>query len=733
MRPRFRLRGERLLFLALAALFGFLSLLYILLQKTEDFSPPYFTNTLLLTVLSFTNAILILALLYVLFRNLIRLVAERRRGTLGSQFKTKLVVIFLGLTLIPSILLFVAAGKLIEHSIKKWFATPVDEVVRASQSVLDATYDRYRKDALHFAERVADDVAARHLLAASGRRRLRPAMAERLQEYKLDLIMVSAGGEAPITVVTPGLSLGAVDALPWDMVSRAQSGRAADRIDELPSGRLVRAAIAVPGPGEAGKPPPVISVGYLIPEEVSGLTRRIARTAENYLQAKALENPIQRSYYLVLILVAVLVVFSTVWVGLALARRITVPIQKLAEGTREVAAGNLDFQLEVEADDEFGILVDSFNKMTRDLRAAKRNEETSHRALFETNRELAGRRRYMETLLENITPGVLSVDADQRISTINRSACRILGIESPGAVRGLSMQEFLSRPGHAALARLVEEAGQSTGAGFHQQITLRTSGRTLTVTATLTGLREASGASMGMIVVLEDVTQLIRVEKVTAWQEVARRLAHEIKNPLTPIQLSAQRIAKKFRERSPDLDRVVREGTGAIVNEVLGVKKLLDEFARFARLPAIQPVPCDPHQIIDQAIALYDGLHAHLAFERDYNANGGPVNLDPGQMKRVCVNLFENAIGAMDGKGRIRVATSTAGGWLRIEVSDNGPGIEAKDRERMFLPYFSTKRKGTGLGLAIVNRIVSDHEGTVRFEENTPRGSRFVIEIPARA
>ncbi len=732
MPRRIRLRGERLLFLALAVLFLFLSALYTLVSKADEFSPRYFTNTVLLTLLGFVNAILVLALLYVLFRNLIRLVAERRRGTLGSQFKTKLVVIFLGLTLIPSILLFVAAGKLIEHSIKKWFAPPVDEVVRTSQAVLDATYQRYRGEALHFARRVADDIAERRLLTPAQRRLLRPAMEERLREYGLDLILVSAGGEAPLTVVNPRLSLAAVDALPWDMVDRAQTGGPTERIDEVGSARVVRAAVQVPGSGDGGEGPAVVSVGYLIPEDVAGLTRRMARSAESYLQTKALENPIQRSYYLVLILVSVLVVFSTVWVGLALARRITVPIQRLAEGTREVAAGNLAFQLDVDADDEFGILVDSFNRMTRDLRAAKEGEEHSRQALTASNRELAERRQYVETLLENITPGVISLDGKGRVTTLNRSAARLLGIQRPGPVSGLTAAELLARPEHAGLRQLVARAEGAEGVK-EQQISLQSAGRSVTVTVTVTSLGAAAGERAGMIIVLEDVTQLLRAEKVAAWQEVARRLAHEIKNPLTPIQLSAQRIAKKFQEGSPDLKRVVEEGTTAIVSEVHGVKRLLDEFARFARLPAVHPVLSDPHQIIEQAIALYDGLHPDLVFERSYQANGGPVLLDPEQMKRVCVNLFDNAIEAMDGKGTLAVSTASAGGILRIEVCDQGRGIPPEDRERMFVPYFSTKRKGTGLGLAIVHRIVSDHDGTVRFQENQPRGSRFIIEIPYRA
>ena len=721
MRTRFQFKGERLLTLALVVLFLFLSLVYILLQKAEEFSPKYFTNTVLLSVLGFVNAILILALLYVLFRNLIRLFAERRRGILGSQFKTKLVGIFLGLTLIPSILLFVAAGELIDHSIKKWFSTSVDEIVQAGQEVVDTTYNRYRTEALHFARRVADDVASRRLLSRSQRRLLREAMEERLQEYRLDLIVITAGGEEPITVVNPRLSLAEVTTLPQDIVRRAQTGRPTDRIDELGDARMVRAAVPVPGSATARGVSAVVSVGYQVPESVVGPTGRMARAAEDYRQTKALQGPIQRSYYLVLILVAVLVVFSTVWVGLALARRITVPIQMLAEGTREVSAGHLDYRVDVEADDEFGILVDSFNQMTRDLQTS--------------TRELEERRRYIETLLENITPGVVSLDREGRVTTINHSACRVLGIVHAGTVRGLGALEVLSRPQHAELAALVSSARESRKPVLERQIGIVSGGRSQNVTVTVTPLRDADGEHLGMIVVLEDVTRLLRAEKVAAWQEVARRLAHEIKNPLTPIQLSAQRIAKKYQEGSGNLGRVVAEGTKAIVEEVNTLKRLVDEFSQFARLPTVNRRPSDPHQVIEQSIALYDGVHPGLTFVRDFTANGELVHLDPEQMKRVCLNLFDNAIEAMKGRGTIRISTRNLedGRGFRLEVCDEGQGVTPAALDHLFEPYFSTKERGTGLGLAIVSRIIEDHDGTVQFESNQPSGSRFIIEIPARA
>ena len=728
MSRRFRLRGQRLLVLALVGLVGLLTLVYFVVRKAEEFSPTYFTNTVLLSVLGFVNAILILGLLYVLFRNLIRLVVERRRGTLGSQFKTKLVVIFLGLTLIPSILLFVAAQKLIESSIKKWFSTPVEEVIEGSREATEIALGLQRDLAVHFARRVAEEIAARRLLEPDGRRLLRPAMSALLREYDLDLIVVHAGGEAPLLVADARLPVAALEALPRDLVERALGGAEIVRVDELGRGALVRAAVPVPG-----APGAVLTAGRELPPRLADLTRRLTRTADTWRQTRALKNPIERSYYLVLILVAVLVLFATAWVGLALARRITEPIARLAEGTREVAAGNLGYQVHVEADDEFGILVDSFNRMTSDLGASRRAAEESNRVLAAANQELAERRHYIETLLETFTPGVISLDGDQRLTTINRSACALLGLERDQVPAGVRLTDLLGRPEHAELLQRVRTALAGGRRADGEQVPL--SGGERTVSLAMTPLTGTGAGRPGVTLVLEDVTQLLRAEKVAAWQDVARRLAHEIKNPLTPIRLSAERIARRQREGSPDLARTVDEATGAIVREVDALKRLVDEFSLFARLPAAQRVPCDPNPVIEQAVALFDGLHPRLRFERSLSANGGPVSLDPEQMKRVFINLFDNAIEAMNGQGTITVRTrrSADGRRLQVEVGDDGPGVPAADRARLFVPYFSTKSKGTGLGLAIVQRIVADHEGTVRVEDNKPQGSLFIIDLPAGA
>jgi len=464
------------------------------------------------------------------------------------------------------------------------------------------------------------------------------------------------------------------------------------------------------------------------------LTTQINDYAERYRQDKAQRRSIKNVYVFAFAFITLLVLFSVTWIGLYLARGVTEPIGLLAEGTREISSGNLDFHLEVKTRDELGILAESFNRMTTELKASKETNERSNRDLMRSNQELEERRRYIEALLQNITTGVISLDAAGAVTTLNRAASKILGLEETRGVVGKPYGEVLASQEMSFLREAVEKGLRDRDLTPAREMTLSVRGNPLILAVSFSPLVDGRGGAPGLLIVLEDLTPLMRAQKVAAWREVARRLAHEIKNPLTPIQLSAQRILKKFRESSPELPEVLEQGTEAIVREVSALKRLVDEFSHFARLPAVHPVLCDLHGLIDEAVALYDGIGGTLHFEKSYDPRMPKCWLDPEQMKRVFVNLIDNARDAMNGSGRIRFTTSyhPEEEALRVEVVDEGPGIRPEDRDRLFMPYFSTKKKGTGLGLAIVNRVISDHGGYIRAESNRPTGARFVMELPTR-
>jgi two-component system, NtrC family, nitrogen regulation sensor histidine kinase NtrY len=735
-KPRIsRIRVDRLI--QSSALAAFLVFLcgYFILRRTTSFSWPYITNSVLLSVLFLTNAVLVLTLLTLLIRNLIKALVERRRGILGSRFRTKLVFSLLLLWLLPSGIIFWAALHLIQRSVDRWFNDPMDRLTEASQQIVETYYDEARARGSAFARQVAQRLAEEDLLGEGARPRIHEAMGALLREYHLDLVAIDPGRGSPYLVLDPHLpATGDLQEVPADLRDAARRGEPFTWTSEIRGGHLIRCGHPVrrtPG----GPVVAVVTVGTFVPRNLARLATAVTRSNEDYRQIKAQKGLIKRVYVLVFALITLVVLFSVTWIGLYLARRITEPIQSLLHGTRAISSGDLDYRVEVDAGDELGILVESFNRMTADLKTGNETIERRNLELSASNRELMERRRYIETLLQNITTGVVSLDREGRVTTVNLAARRLLALESGPDPVGLALPAILPTGGHAAIEALIRDVTQGGGLSAAGEVELMVGGRASTLAASATSLRDDAGELLGAILVLEDLTDLMRAQKIAAWREVARRLAHEIKNPLTPIQLSAERIRKKYAEGSPDLDEIVTEGTAAIVWEVAALKNLVDEFTRFARLPAPNPVPTDVHEVIAATLALYDGVHSRVTIRPRCEPDLPLVSVDPEQMKRVLVNLLDNAVEAMGGSGLVTIEArrDTVSGAVRLEVADDGPGIRAEDRDRLFLPYFSTKKKGTGLGLAIVHRIVSDHRGRIRVEDNQPHGARFVIELPAAA
>src|SRR5437764_6325629 len=389
-----------------------------------------------------------------------------------------------------------------------------------------------------------------------------------------------------------------------------------------------------------------------------------------------------------------IVVFSFTWFALYLARGITGPIAQLAEGTREVAAGNLAYKVQAHGDDEIGVLINSFNRMTDDLGRSKRQLEEAYLDLSDKHTELEDRRRYTETVLEAITTGVVSFDPLGRLTTINRAAARMFGLAQPGAV-GKRLEGVFVGPAFREVRALVQRAPRAKGGAIEQELQLRLGGATLSLLASATALRGPDNEYAGTVVVLDDLTELLKAQRVAAWREVAQRIAHEIKNPLTPIQLSAQRLRRRLA-RTPGEERLVLEATETIIHEVDGLKRLVDEFSRFARMPVLAPRPTDVRQLVDSVVSLYRESHPALSITTRHPDDLPLLEVDPDHIKRAVLNLVDNAVEAVGGTGDVRGETvhEIGRGHARIIVADNGPGISAEDKEKLFMPYFSTKVAG---------------------------------------
>jgi two-component system nitrogen regulation sensor histidine kinase NtrY len=403
----------------------------------------------------------------------------------------------------------------------------------------------------------------------------------------------------------------------------------------------------------------------------------------------------------------------------------------LAAAADEIGAGRLDHRLEPETGDEFGSLIDAFNRMAGEVAANRRRLERSSVELERRHQDVEARRRYVETILDRLATGVVSIDSSGSIRTWNSAASRLLGIDA--RVAGLPASAVLGTRELKPLAIVLDEASRNREDLRPQEVSVTLAGREVHLAVMTTPLRRDDNTTDGLVMVFDDVSPLIRAQKVAAWREVARRLAHEIKNPLTPIQLCAERLRRHFTHAPEPTRELVEECTTTIVGEVESLKGLVDEFSQFARMPAPRAVPTDLHGLLDDALGLYQGLFTQVEFRRHYAETLPKVSVDHEQFRRVVINLVDNAIEAMDRHGAIDLETEhdPAHNIVRVVVADNGPGIPPAEREKLFLPYYSTKQRGSGLGLAIVRRIVAEHGGSIDVTDNTPRGTRFAIELPA--
>jgi two-component system nitrogen regulation sensor histidine kinase NtrY len=686
---------------------------------------PLANNIVVFAVVNL-NIILLLALVLLVLRNLIKLYYERRGKIIGSKFRTKLVIAFFGLSLTPCVLLVLVASGLITKSINNWFNVSVERSLEDSLEVARNYYRLLEQDTLHYGEQLRTALLGRDLLRNDRSSALAKFLEEKRREYQLSALQVF-GANLQELAATVGQAAGERLTTTQADLLRRRSTEAMTEIQSAGRGEVIRGIVPILAPG-GGAPLAWIVLTYHVPESVVAKMGDITEAFEQYKQLKILKAPIKTSYLITLLTVALLVIFSAIWFGFYLAKGITVPIQHLVEGTRAVADGNLDFRVSATSDDEIGWLVQSFNQMTGDLRASK---IAANAELKDNNQELEARRSYMETVLENVAAGVISLDKQGRVSTMNRSAQVMLGVDAR-ATHGRAYRHVFSAAHLDSIRGLIKRMASSRRESIADQVQLIVGGRVLTLLVNIALLRDSDGRYLGMVLVFDDLTELIRVQKLAAWRDVAQGIAHEIKNPLTPIQLSAQRLRRKYREQSRDFDEVFDECTNTIITQVEGLKGLLDEFSTFARMPESNPTLTDLHQLLEDVLHLYRGAHRDIELTSSCDPAVMKVNLDGEQMKRALINLVENAIEAMQGKGQVHLVTSldTRHQHVCIEVRDTGAGIPPQLRDKLFLPYFTTKRGGSGLGLAIVNRIVADHNGRISVRDNTPRGSIFAIELP---
>ena len=680
------------------------------------------------------NAIVLLLLLLLLFRNLVKLWFERQQKVIGARFKAKLVLAFLSLALVPGLLIFLIASTFINRSIEGWFKPQVERPLDQALAVAQTYYHSLESTALRHAQQIARIIDRDGLLEGEQRGALAAYLVEQQEQLGLSAVTVfTAAGQELVHVKDPVLATVPTRDINENQLRRGLGGQDVTTVREVDVGDLVEAVTPIRARRLADRPVAgVVVVSTHVAERLEAKVRGISQAFQDYKQLKLLKTPIKVNLILFFVLMTLIVVFSFTWFGLYLARGITGPIEQLAEGTREIAAGNLNYKVQARADDEIGMLVTSFNRMTDDLSQSKRRLEEAYLDLQDKHTEIEERRRYTETVLETITTGVVSFDPLGRLTTINGAAARMFGLNESEGVGRLVEDVFAGHDVREVIA-MVHRTRRAKFSTASAELHLRRDRTPVSLLASATALRGPDGEYAGAVVVFDDLTELLTAQRQAAWREVAQRIAHEIKNPLTPIQLSAQRLRRRLAKSSPEEQRLVTECTETIIQEVDGLKRLVDEFSRFARMPVISPRPTDVRPLIETVAGLYRESHPGLTLTTRHPDGLPLLDVDPDHLKRAVLNLVDNAVDAVSGTGEVTIETAhdEATERARIVVSDTGPGISPEDREKLFLPYFSTKVAGMGLGLPIVHHIVTEHGGTIRVEPNHPRGSRFVIEIPA--
>ncbi|MGA2413006.1 MAG: ATP-binding protein [Candidatus Sulfotelmatobacter sp.] len=670
--------------------------------------------------------LLFVALTFVLFRNLLKLFAERRLGVLGSKFRTRMVAGALLLSFVPVMVMYWFAYGLLNRSIDKWFSTPV-EAVRADTQAMASLLDEYAaQDARAEAQAIAAVSETQRGFSGHGFSPVETEFKNREITLRGGFAVALLDDNAEASFNAPAAWPLLKPTLPLKAVA---SGSPAHFTWQQTEYTLGGARVGSDG---------LILVAIPLPKEFSQMVKQVEASQQQYFELAHERRLVRRTYLIQLLFLTMIVLFVTTWLALFLSKLVTRPLAALAEATQEISRGRLDYRIDVSAADEMGDLVRSFNRMAEELEISRRQTEASSRDASAANAELDQRRRQMETILESIPTGVLSLDGSRCVTHVNQALLRIFHPEGfadgQHMLRGARLADVFPSEVLQDLEPLLRRADRMGMTTSQMEMPLqRTS---LNVAVTVATLRH-HGEGSGYVLVFEDLSDLLKAQKQAAWREVARRVAHEIKNPLTPIALSAERIQRHLERATPSdpaSSEVIRSCAATIAGAVETVRRLVDEFSTLARFPAPNPHPADINQVIASALSMFNGRLDGISVRQSLAPDLPKVLADAEAIKRAVANLVDNAAEALQGAmvREIQISTCLVASRDAVEISigDTGHGVTRELKEKLFLPYFSTKKRGTGLGLAIVSRVIEDHHGSIRVEENQPVGARFVVELP---
>lgn len=683
---------------------------------------PFAHSVFFLGLVNF-NIILFLLLFFLIFRNVVKIFSENQTGLSGKSLKSKLIAAFVTFSFVPTTLMFLVSVFYINNSFDKWFSEKMAGVLKSSLEVTNAYYLSAKRKNYHFAERVAKDLRGSSSREWSGR------LKDLRERYSLDAVEYypSLFGQRVVSY-NADEALPEIPPLSLELLERGIEDRnEASTIHQFENGNLVRVIFPV----GTSKAEGAVVVSTFIPLSLIAKMDDIASAYEDFRDVNPLEYPIKSIYLIILVLMTLTILLGATWFGFYLARQLSIPLVELGQAAQRVANHDYSPVSAKSGSVEINELVQHFNQMTKNLASSEREVREANHSLRQTLARLDEHSRYMEVVLSTVSTGVITVDPEGHITMINRHASKLLGVK-PDRLVGQHVAKVLQKDYYTVLESMIEQMRSLRAESIQREIRIQVRNRTVPILMTLSFLTDENQTEIGKVLVFDDLTAVIGAQRAAAWTEVARRIAHEIKNPLTPIKLSAERLEKKFGAQIED--PAFQESIHRIIGQVDSLKNLVNEFNQFARLPKSNPTMGDLNKTIADALGLYQLDEATQRLEFLSDPELPQFVFDPDQMRRIINNLVDNALSAVSGRENARVVIRTAYDSVlkiaRIEVDDNGPGIPANMIERIFEPYMTTKEHGTGLGLAIVKRMVEDHQGFIRAFSDGQSETRIIIELP---
>lgn len=670
------------------------------------------------------NIIILLLLFFLIFRNVVKVFVERQGKVIGSSLKAKLIAAFSLFAFIPTVLMFLVSVFYINSSFDKWFSLRMASVLKSSLEVNQEYIFSARKKNYNFANQIAKAVAPE----AGNTRELSKLLDESRERFMLDAVEYypSLFGQRVVSL-SKDESVPEIPPVSIEFLKKGMSNNEASMIHGFAEGNLIRVIVPVSRAQTKG----AIVVSAFIPISLVSKMDDISAAHEEFRNLNPLQYPLKSIYLIILILMTLMILMCATWFGFYLARELSIPLETLGLATRRVSQGDYRPVRLSSGSAEITQLISNFNQMTSNLDRSKKEVLEANVSLTQTLERLDEHSRYIQVVLSNVATGVISVDQKGTITTFNRHAGQLLGID-PNLYVGRNVKDVVDTSYHKMFIELLQNMRDANAVSLQKEIRIDVEGRLIPLQLNLSVLQDERGNNVGRILVFDDLTMLMNAQRAAAWTEVARRIAHEIKNPLTPIKLSAQRLEKKFGGQISD--PAFSTCINMIISQTDDLKKLVNEFSNFARLPQSRPVLTSLNATISDVIELYRIAHREVQIKFDQDGGLPDFKLDPDQIKRVLMNLLDNAIAAVaqaqEPRVVIRTQYDTSLKLVRISVLDNGVGIPDADRDRVFEPYFSTKESGTGLGLAIVRRIVEDHNGFIRALANEPHGTKLIVELP---